>query len=99
LLEDLSHRERAVLGQLCTGSRAADAADRLGESVGTVRSDVRSILRTLGVATQMEAVTLVHRAATAQPAHSRLGPMWSLGLAPLRWLWGSLEKGLTPLLP
>lgn len=48
-LDLLTPREREVLALLTDGSSTGDIADRLGVSVNTVRTHVRSVLHKLGV--------------------------------------------------
>ncbi|MCB2224117.1 MAG: LuxR C-terminal-related transcriptional regulator [Actinobacteria bacterium] len=62
LLEALTPREGEILSLLASGRRAAAIA-RLGfVSLHTVRTQIRSILRKLGVHSQLEAVAIAHRA-------------------------------------
>jgi DNA-binding NarL/FixJ family response regulator len=55
----LSPREREVLDQLPQGCRAVDIASRSMVSISTVRAQIRTILATLEVSTQLEAVALL----------------------------------------
>lgn len=61
-LEKLTHRERAILAALMDGRGAEDIASREFVSVATVRSQIRSILRKLGVNSQLAAVAHARRA-------------------------------------
>jgi DNA-binding NarL/FixJ family response regulator len=60
-LARLSPRERNVLDGLCGGSAVPELAEQLGVAETTVRSQVKSILRKLGVRSQLAAVAMVHR--------------------------------------
>ena len=60
-LARLSGREREVLELLAEGCRAAAVAERLVMPVATVRGQIRDILATLEVGSQLEAVALLHR--------------------------------------
>jgi DNA-binding NarL/FixJ family response regulator len=55
-LQSLTPRETAVLGSLSDGQSVKDIAEREGVSEGTVRSQVKSILRKLGVRSQLASV-------------------------------------------
>ena len=55
-LESLTPRERSVLGLLFTGEKVGTIATHLDISEATVRSHVRSVLRKLGVNSQLAAV-------------------------------------------
>ena len=55
-LESLTPRERSVLGLLFTGEKVGTIATHLDISEATVRSHVRSVLRKLGVSSQLAAV-------------------------------------------
>jgi len=57
----LSAREIQVLGLLAEGASSAMIAARLEISVTTVRNHIQSLLRKLGVASQLEAVVLGSR--------------------------------------
>lgn len=59
-LASLSPREREVLTMLYAGDSVPTIASRLDVSEWTVRSQVRSILRKLGVRSQLGAVALAH---------------------------------------
>ncbi|MDH3680468.1 MAG: response regulator [Acidimicrobiia bacterium] len=72
----LSTRERQVLAGLIAGYGPAQLADRDYVSVQTVRSQIKSVLRKLGVRSQLEAVGRAHAAGWShevddQPAPSR----------------------------
>ena len=54
--DQLSHRERQVLAGLLAGHGPSQLADRHGVSVETARSQTKSVLRKLGVSSQLEAV-------------------------------------------
>ncbi|MDH3679715.1 MAG: response regulator transcription factor [Acidimicrobiia bacterium] len=58
---DLSPREQQVLAGLMSGHGPAALAERHYVSVATIRAQVRSVLRKLGVSSQLEAVVLAHR--------------------------------------
>lgn len=57
-LRRLSLREQQVLGLLADGHRAATIAERFGVPLTTVRTQIRAILTTLEVNSQLEAVAL-----------------------------------------
>jgi DNA-binding CsgD family transcriptional regulator len=59
-LVQLTASERRVLFYLTTGKSAQDIADDLVVSVTTVRSHIRSILRKLGVRSQLAAVAIAN---------------------------------------
>jgi DNA-binding NarL/FixJ family response regulator len=54
----LTRGERRVLHHLSTGSTATEIAENLVLSIATVRSHIRSILRKLGVSSQLAAVAI-----------------------------------------
>ena len=56
----LTSSERRVLFYLTTGTSPADIALELVVSLATVRSHIRSILRKLGVRSQLAAVALAN---------------------------------------
>ena len=58
-LDNLTPRERQVLDLLRRGVRVRAIAGRLGLSESTVRSQVRAVLRKLGVRSQLAAVALL----------------------------------------
>jgi DNA-binding NarL/FixJ family response regulator len=60
--ETLSRREQEVLHGLMGGQSVQRLAERDFVSVQTVRTQVRSVLRKLGVSSQLEAVALANRA-------------------------------------
>lgn len=55
-LERLSAREMEVLSELARGDPVRSIAQRVGVAEGTVRSQLRSIFRKLGVCSQLQAV-------------------------------------------
>lgn len=57
-LASLSRREREILDQLAQGSTAAQVASDSFVSLATVRSQIKSILRKLGVSSQLAAVAI-----------------------------------------
>ena len=61
-LRSLSPRESEVLGALIEGMSAETIASEQFVSFGTVRSHIRSILRKLGVPSQLAAVAAARRA-------------------------------------
>lgn len=63
----LSRREAEVLGQLIDGAAAKEVAHRLGVSVPTVRTQIRSVLDKLGVRSQRDAVVEAVRAGWRPP--------------------------------
>ncbi|MCD6640080.1 MAG: LuxR C-terminal-related transcriptional regulator [Nocardioides sp.] len=60
-LSMLSPRERRVLELLANGQRVASIETELGVSQSTVRSQVKSLRRKLGVDSQLGAVAVLHR--------------------------------------
>lgn len=60
-LRFLTPREREVLHDLTMGLRAKEIAERSFVSISTVRSQIKSILRKLGVSSQLEAVAMATR--------------------------------------
>ena len=62
-LATLSTRETDVLGLLSGGHRVSDIADTLGVSESTVRTQVKSMRRKLGVDSQLAAVAVARRVA------------------------------------
>jgi two-component system nitrate/nitrite response regulator NarL len=69
-MEELTPREMAVLGLLYDGLNVSTIAEEAGVSVGTVRSQVKSILRKLQVSSQLAAVAAYRQVRDA----SRAGP-------------------------
>lgn len=59
-LRKLSDRERAVLEELARARRPLQIAEESGVSLATVRTQIRSVLRKLGVTSQLEAVVLLN---------------------------------------
>ena len=57
----LTSSERRVLYYLTTGGSAQEIADEIVVSLATVRSHIRSVLRKLGVRSQLAAVALANR--------------------------------------
>lgn len=57
----LSPRERQVLALLSEGCKVVDIATLLGVAETTVRSQIKSIRRKLGVDSQLRAVAMLHR--------------------------------------
>ena len=62
----LTPREQAVLARLVAGDLAETIAARSYLSVGTIRSQIKSILRKLGVSSQLAAVALAREAGWPQ---------------------------------
>jgi DNA-binding NarL/FixJ family response regulator len=60
-MQRLSPRERTVLRMLYGGDRVPSIAVRLGVTEATVRSQVKSMLRKLGVNSQLSAVAALHQ--------------------------------------
>lgn len=61
LFSALSRRESEVLVELCHGNSVAEIAENSFISVGTVRTQVKAILRKLDVNSQAKAVALAYR--------------------------------------
>ena len=61
MVEDLTERERQVLGFVPTMLSAAEIGEELDISVNTVRAHLRSIYRKFGVSRRREAVTQARR--------------------------------------
>ena len=59
LLEELSEREREVLGHLMAGSRVPTIGDKLFISPNTVRNHLKAIYRKVDVSSQNELIELV----------------------------------------
>lgn len=68
-IESLTHRERTVLRLLFAGDNVRTIAGRLAVSEATVRSHVRSLLRKMGVNSQMAAVAAFGWLQGEQPRH------------------------------
>ncbi len=66
----LSPRERQILALLSEGSRVVEIVDLLGVAETTVRSQIKSIRRKLGVDSQLRAVALLHRFGQAGDHHA-----------------------------
>jgi DNA-binding NarL/FixJ family response regulator len=64
----LTPREQAVLKGLVAGESAETIADRSYLSLATIRSQIKSILRKLGVSSQLAAVALARDAGWPQPS-------------------------------
>lgn len=62
LVADLTQRERVVLANLSEESTLEEIACRLFVTRNTVKSQVRSVYRKLGVSTRAEAVSLAKSA-------------------------------------
>ena len=67
----LTQRQREVLLLLCEGLPNKLIGRELGVSDNTVKSHVASVLRSLNVATRLEAVALAFKLGLVQPAESR----------------------------
>lgn len=65
---NLTPREQAVLARLVAGELAETIAAHSYLSVGTIRSQIKSILRKLGVSSQLAAVALARNANWPQPS-------------------------------
>lgn len=72
-LATLTPRERTVLERLDQGLSASEIAEQLGVTTGTIRTQVKSLRRKLGVDSQLAAVAALHRYAGDSTA-SGLGP-------------------------
>ena len=71
MLAGLTITEHRVLYHMMMGASASEMAAHLVVSVATVRSHIRSILRKLGVTSQLAAVALANGAhVDAQVAHA-----------------------------
>lgn len=66
IVADLTHRERVVLANLSEKSTLEEIAGRLFVTRNTVKSQVRSVYRKLGVSTRAEAVSLARSAGIDQ---------------------------------
>lgn len=60
-LARLTERERAVLCGLAQGLSAATLARQGSRSVATIRSQIQSLTRRLGVGSSLAAVAMLHR--------------------------------------
>ena len=80
----LTQRQREVLLLLCEGMPNKLIGRELGVSASTVKSHVMSVLRSLNVATRLEAVALAFRLGLVRPCEAQPGyelPDRSLGTA------------------
>jgi len=68
VLDRLTDQERIVLGYLADGERTTDIVNLLGISKSTVRSHIQAILSKLGVHSRLEAVALLNKDGSTQPA-------------------------------
>lgn len=66
-MEQLTHREYEVLGQLYDGLAVQRIAETSGVATTTVRSQVKSVRRKLGVDSQLAAVAMYRRALDVFP--------------------------------
>ena len=76
----LSPRETQILALLSRGSSVTAISDMLGVAETTVRSQVKSMRRKLGVDSQLGAVAVLHR--VGLPARSRAAERAGTGAAP-----------------
>lgn len=60
-IQSLSAREMEILVELHTGIATREIAAKVGVSEGTVRSQIKSMLRKLGVSSQLQAVAAFQR--------------------------------------
>lgn len=60
-IDQLTGREREVLESIASGMHAADIARQSVVSLATVRTQIRSVLRKLGVNSQIEAIALLRQ--------------------------------------
>lgn len=67
-LEQLTHREQVVLGELMLGNQVREIATRSVVSEATLRTQVKAILAKLGVSSQLAAVAIAHQAEWQPPA-------------------------------
>jgi len=67
----LSQRQREVLLLLCEGLPNKLISRQLGVSGNTVKSHVASVLRSLNVATRLEAVAVAFRVGLVQPCEAQ----------------------------
>lgn len=61
LIEPLSRQEQQVLRRLCAGQTYAEMAEALVVSINTIKTQVSSIYRKLGVSRRAEAITVTER--------------------------------------
>lgn len=71
-LRRLSPRERQVMELLHGGQSVSEIAERLGIQPGTVRSQVKAMLRKLGMRSQREAVLALERLRQRSPRATQL---------------------------
>lgn len=70
LREQLSPREREVLGLLAEGCGSEDIADRLNITAGTVQTHIRNLRAKLGASSRLEAVAMALRLGLVEPPGS-----------------------------
>ncbi len=70
-LEQLTHREQVVLGELMLGNQVREIAALSVVSEATLRTQVKSILAKLGVSSQLAAVAIAHQAEWQPPRRRR----------------------------
>lgn len=92
-LFDLSRREAEVLAGLAAGLTADDIAHRHQRKVTTIRQQTKSLLKKMGVSTQMQAATMAAAASNAVNRHVALAPQ-TLNLPTQRepWFTGEIER-------
>jgi len=59
----LSPAERRIVHEVCAGRRNEEVARRLGKSLGTVKNQLSSVYRKLGVGSRVELVLRLRRRA------------------------------------